>query len=74
MVRRLSRNLTVQVLVAIAGGALLGALSPASGRAMQPIGQTFINLVKMVITPVIFLTVVLGIARTRDLRRVGRVE
>jgi aerobic C4-dicarboxylate transport protein len=40
---------------------------------MRPLGDTFINLIKMVITPVIFLTVVLGIARTRDLRQVGRV-
>jgi aerobic C4-dicarboxylate transport protein len=40
---------------------------------MRPVGETFINLVKMVITPVIFLTVVLGIARTSDLKRVGRV-
>jgi aerobic C4-dicarboxylate transport protein len=40
---------------------------------MRPLGDIFINLVKMVITPVIFLTVVLGIARTRELRQVGRV-
>jgi aerobic C4-dicarboxylate transport protein len=73
MLRRLSRNLTVQVLVAIGCGVLLGVLAPATGKAMQPVGQTFINLVKMVITPVIFLTVVLGIARTSDLKRVGRV-
>ncbi|MGH7524015.1 MAG: C4-dicarboxylate transporter DctA [Gemmatimonadales bacterium] len=73
MARQFSRNLTVQVLLAIACGALLGALAPASGRAMRPLGDTFINLVKMVITPVIFLTIVLGIARTRDLRKVGRV-
>ena len=73
MLRRLSRNLTVQVLAAISCGVLLGVLAPATGKAMQPVGQTFINLVKMVITPVIFLTVVLGIARTSDLKKVGRV-
>ena len=73
MIRRLSRNLTVQVLAAIGCGVLLGVLAPGLGKAMQPVGQTFINLVKMVITPVIFLTVVLGIARTSDLKRVGRV-
>ena len=73
MLRRLSRNLTVQVLAAILCGVLLGVLAPGLGKAMQPVGQTFINLVKMVITPVIFLTVVLGIARTSDLKRVGRV-
>ena len=44
-----------------------------SAKKLKPIGDTFINLVKMVITPVIFLTVVLGIARTSDLKRVGRV-
>jgi aerobic C4-dicarboxylate transport protein len=69
----LSRHLTVQVLVAIACGALLGVFAPATARAMRPVGDTFINLVKMVITPVIFLTIVLGIARTADLKRVGRV-
>src|SRR4249920_194080 len=73
MLRRLSRNLTVQVLAAISCGVLLGVLAPATAKAMQPIGQTFINLVKMVITPVIFLTVSLGIARTSDLKKVGRV-
>ena len=73
MIRRLSRNLTVQVLAAIGCGVLLGVLAPGLGKEMQPVGQTFINLVKMVITPVIFLTVVLGIARTSDLKRVGRV-
>ena len=73
MLRRLSRNLTVQVLAAILCGVLLGVLVPGTAKALQPVGQTFINLVKMVITPVIFLTVVLGIARTSDLKRVGRI-
>ncbi|HEY3935657.1 MAG TPA: C4-dicarboxylate transporter DctA, partial [Gemmatimonadales bacterium] len=73
MIRRPSRNLTVQVLLAIACGALLGWLAPSAAKSMRPLGDTFINLVKMVITPVIFLTVVLGMARTGDLRRVGRV-
>ena len=73
MPRRLFGNLTVQVLFAIACGALLGVLAPSLATAMRPVGDTFINLVKMVITPVIFLTVVLGIARTQDLKRVGRV-
>src|SRR5918912_3034559 len=71
--RRLFRNLTVRVLVAIALGALLGALAPGAGRAMRPLGDTFVNLVRMIIAPVIFLTIVLGIAHTTDLRRVGRV-
>ena len=71
--RRLHHNLTFQVLVAIALGVLLGLLSPATGRAMKPLGDTFVNLVKMVIAPVIFLTIVLGIANMSDLKKVGRV-
>jgi aerobic C4-dicarboxylate transport protein len=71
--RRLHHNLTFQVLVAISLGVLLGLLSPATGRAMKPLGDTFINLVKMVIAPVIFLTIVLGIANMSDLKKVGRV-
>src|SRR6476661_8363188 len=67
------RNLTVQVLVAISLGILLGLGWPSVGRAMRPVGETFVNLVRMVIAPVIFLTVTLGIANMRDLRKVGRV-
>jgi aerobic C4-dicarboxylate transport protein len=70
---RLGGNLTVRVLVAIALGALVGALWPATGRALKPVGDTFVNLVRMVIAPVIFLTIVGGVAHTSDLRRVGRV-
>ena len=70
---RLHRNLTVQVLVAITIGVLLGVVSPGTARQMKPIGDTFVNLVKMIITPVIFLTIVAGIANVRDLKRVGRV-
>jgi len=71
--RRLHRNLTVQVLTAILLGVLLGALAPDVARKMKPVGDTFINLVKMVIAPVIFLTIVTGIAGMHDLKRVGRV-
>ena len=71
--RRLVHNLTFQVLVAISLGVLLGLVSPRTGEAMKPIGDTFINLVKMIITPVIFLTIVLGIANMSDLKKVGRV-
>src|SRR6476661_5478788 len=71
--RRLHHNLTVQVLVAISLGVLLGLVSPAAGKAMKPVGDTFVNLVKMIITPVIFLTIVLGIASMSDLKKVGRV-
>lgn len=71
--RRLHKNLSVQVLVAIACGAALGVLAPSVGRQMKPIGDTFVNLVKMVIAPVVFLTIVLGIANMHDLKKVGRV-
>jgi aerobic C4-dicarboxylate transport protein len=71
--RTLHRNLTVQVLVAISFGILLGLGWPSAGRAMRPVGDTFVNLVRMVIAPVIFLTITLGIANMRDLKKVGRV-
>ena len=71
--RRLHHNLTFQVLLAITLGVLLGLYAPDTAKAMRPIGDTFINLVRMIITPVIFLTIVLGIANMRDLRTVGRV-
>jgi aerobic C4-dicarboxylate transport protein len=70
---RLRRNLTARVLLAVAAGALLGALWPEGGRALKPLGDVFVNLVRMITAPVIFLTVVLGIAGMRDIRRVGRV-
>ena len=71
--RRIHHNLTVQVLVAITLGVLLGLVAPDTAKAMKPVGDTFINLVKMIITPVIFLTIVLGIANMSDLAKVGRV-
>ena len=71
--RRLHHNLTVQVLFAISLGVLLGLVAPDTGKAMRPLGDVFINLVKMVIAPVIFLTIVLGIANMTDLKKVGRV-
>jgi aerobic C4-dicarboxylate transport protein len=61
------------VLVAIALGIVLGVASPDTAKAMKPLGDTFVNLVKMVIGPIIFLTIVLGIANMADLRKVGKV-
>lgn len=66
-------HLYVQVLIAITAGVALGHLSPALGEAMKPVGDGFIKLVKMIIAPVIFLTIVTGIAGMRDLKSVGRV-
>jgi aerobic C4-dicarboxylate transport protein len=71
--RRFWRSLYFWVLVAIAAGALLGWRSPEAGQAMQPLGDGFIKLVKMIITPVIFLTVAAGIAGMADLKAFGRV-
>src|SRR3954464_10468397 len=71
--KRLFKNLTFRVLVAIALGVLLGVLSPGTAKAMRPLGDTFVSLVKMVIGPIIFLTIVLGIANMADLKKVGKV-
>lgn len=66
-------HLYVQVLLAIVVGIALGHFFPAAGEAMKPLGDAFIKLVKMVIAPVIFLTIVTGIAGLRDLSSVGRI-
>ena len=71
--RRFWPSLYVQVLTAIALGVLIGWLFPEFGRALKPLGDAFIRLVKMIITPVIFLTVVTGIAGMSDLKAFGRV-
>lgn len=65
--------LYVQVLVAITLGVALGATYPEMGEAMKPLGDGFIKLIKMIIAPIIFVTVVHGIAAMGDLRQVGRV-
>jgi len=70
---RLLKNLTFRVLVAIALGIALGILAPSTARAMRPLGDTFIALVRMVIGPIIFLTITLGIANMHDLKKVGTV-
>jgi len=71
--RRWHSHLYLQVVLAILAGVLLGHFSPATGEALKPLGDLFIKLVKMVIAPVIFLTIVTGIAGMRDLTTVGRV-
>jgi aerobic C4-dicarboxylate transport protein len=65
--------LYIQVLIAIAIGVTVGALYPATGTALKPLGDGFIKLIKMMIAPVIFCTVVHGIASMSDLKKVGRV-
>ncbi|MBS0252299.1 MAG: dicarboxylate/amino acid:cation symporter [Proteobacteria bacterium] len=66
-------HLYVQVLVAIALGICLGHLYPSTGEAMKPLGDGFVKLIKMLIGPIIFVTVVHGIASMGDLKKVGRV-
>jgi aerobic C4-dicarboxylate transport protein len=72
-VKRLVRNLTAQVIFAVVCGVALGALDPSLAKQMRPLGDTFVKLVKMVIGPIIFLTIVLGIARVADVKKIGRV-
>jgi aerobic C4-dicarboxylate transport protein len=67
------RVLYIQVLIAIAVGVALGHFYPQTGTAMKPLGDGFIQLIKMMIAPVIFCTVVHGIASMSDLKKVGRV-
>src|ERR1700710_1319805 len=67
------RSLYFWVLVGIALGVLVGWLWPDAGKALKPLGDGFIKLVKMIIPPVVFLTVVTGIAGMADLKAFGRV-
>ena len=71
--RRLLSLLYVQVLIAIAAGVALGALFPETAAGFKPLGDAFVKLIKLVIAPVVFLTVVHGIASVRDASSVGRV-
>ncbi|MGI2328367.1 C4-dicarboxylate transporter DctP [Planococcus sp. YIM B11945] len=73
MKKKIYKNLTFQVLTAIVLGVLVGLIWPNVGKEMKPIGDTFINAVKMVIAPIIFLTIVLGIAKMGDMKKVGKV-
>src|ERR671917_1845675 len=67
------QHLYVQVLGAILLGALLGHFYPSLGEAMKPLGDAFIKMIKMLIAPIIFFTVVHGIASMKDMKKVGRV-
>lgn len=66
------RILYVQVLLAVAAGILVGAFFPEFGKSLKPLGDGFIKLVKMMIAPIIFCSVVHGIASMGDLKRLGR--
>jgi aerobic C4-dicarboxylate transport protein len=71
--KKIYQHLYVQVLVAISIGVLLGYFAPDTGTAMKPLGEGFIKLIKMIIAPIIFCTVVSGIAGMEDMKKVGRV-
>lgn len=73
MPKRLYRHLYFQVLCAIFSGILLGHFYPEAGIAMKSLGDGFIKLIKMIIAPIIFCTVVTGIAGMRNMEKVGRV-
>ena len=66
-------SLYVQVLAAIALGVLVGWLRPEWGTALKPLGDGFVKLIKMLIAPIVFTTVVVGIAGMKDLKKAGRV-
>ncbi len=65
-------SLYLQVIVAIIIGILLGHFMPQTGEAMKPLGDGFIKLIKMIIAPIIFCTVVVGIAGMEDMKKVGK--
>ena len=71
--RPLYKSLYVQVLTAVALGIFLGHYYPQLGESMKPLGDGFVKLIKMIIAPIIFCTVVVGIAKMGDMGKVGRV-
>ncbi|WP_028628771.1 MULTISPECIES: dicarboxylate/amino acid:cation symporter [Pseudomonas] len=73
MAKRFIGKLYVQVLIGVTLGILLGALWPQFGADLKPVGDAFIKLIKMVFAPIIFATVVLGIAKMENMKELGRV-
>jgi len=71
--KKIYQQLYFQVIIAIIAGVLLGNFYPELGEKMRPLGDGFIKLVKMIIAPVIFITLTLGIAHMTDLKKVGRI-
>lgn len=71
--RRALRSLYVQVLIAIFIGVVFGILAPEQAAAMKPLGDGFIKLVRMLIAPIVFATVVVGIAQMGEMKDVGRI-
>src|SRR3954454_13705709 len=71
--QRWFHHLYIQVLIAVVLGILLGHFYPSLGEAMKPLGDNFLKLIKLMIAPLIFCTVVHGIASMNDIKSVGRV-
>jgi aerobic C4-dicarboxylate transport protein len=72
MAKPIYKNLTVMVLIAIVLGVLLGHFAPVWGAKMEPLSTGFLNLIKMVVAPIIFCTVVSGIAGMEDMKSIGK--
>ena len=70
---KLLKNLTVQVIVAIILGVIVGAIWPVFGASLKILADLFIKLIKMLIAPIIFLTVVVGIGGMGDMKKVGKI-
>ena len=73
IIYKLFHNITFWVLIAIIAGVLLGHFFPEKGVKMEIIGKTFVDIIKLFIAPIIFLTIVLGISGMGDLKKVGRI-
>src|SRR3978361_1801604 len=68
-----AKGLYIQVLIGVLAGAALGHFWPALAVQMRPLGAAFIKLVRMIIAPIVFVTVVVGIAKLTDAKEVGRI-
>ena len=69
----LFRSLYFQVIVGIVGGILFGVLAPSLGASLKPVADTFINMIKMGIGPIIFFTIVLGVGGVGSMKKLGRI-
>jgi aerobic C4-dicarboxylate transport protein len=69
----LYRSLYAQVLAGITLGIVVGLLAPETGAAMRPLGDGFIKLIRMLIGPIVFTTIVVGLAQVGEMREVGRI-
>src|SRR5438876_746160 len=66
------KSLYFQVLIAVAAGIAVGHFWPEFGASLKPLGDAFVKFVKMMIAPIVFCTIVLGIAKISDLKTVGK--